>query len=85
MTDLEARLSALLGSSDPEFATLSDNQKLTENYFNSGRLDSMAIMNFLLDTEVEFEFRFTPEAFQDRRIHTIEGLARVVSELKGGS
>lgn len=65
---------------DPGFATLSQQTQLNENFFTSGRLDSMAIMTLLLDAEAQFGFRFSPEGFQDRRLQTIAGLAEVISE-----
>lgn len=64
------------------FGDLTDQEKLAENLFTSGRLDSLQLMYLLLDAEKAFDFAFTPEAFQDRRLHTIAGLAKVVSELK---
>ncbi len=70
---------------DPEFAALADDRKLAENLFTSGRLDSMALMNLLLDAEAQFGFTFTPEAFQDRRLQTIFGLVEVINELKGAA
>lgn len=68
---------------DPSFSDLGDAAKLSENLFTSGRLDSMALMNFLLDAEEEFGFSFTPEAFQDRRLQTITGFVEIALELRG--
>lgn len=82
MSEIETWAIAFVASVDPGFADLTDNQKLTENLFTSGRLDSMGLMNLLLDAEEQFGFMFTPEAFQDRRLHTILGLAEVIRELK---
>lgn len=67
---------------DPSFVSLSSEEKHHEDLFKSGRLDSMALMNLLLDAESEFDFTFTPESFQDRRIHTVFGLGKVIGELK---
>ena len=65
---------------DRDFCALEEDQKLTENLFTSGRLDSMALMSLLLDAEARFGFVFTPEAFQDRRLQTISGLAEIIGE-----
>ena len=82
MTEIEAWACTAIQCIDSSFASLANNQKLTENLFTSGRLDSMGLMNFLLDAEVKFNFTFTSLAFQDRRIQSIAGLAEVISELK---
>lgn len=82
MTDVEEWACAYVARVDPSFASLGDESKLAENLFTSGRLDSMALMNLLLDAEMQFGFTFTPEAFQDRRLQTIAGLNAIVSELK---
>ena len=68
---------------DPTFSALSDQEKIYENVFTSGRLDSMGLMTYLLETEKEFEFEFTAESFQDRRLHTIAGTIELIQELKG--
>jgi len=83
MTEIETWACAYIEAVDPGFATQSDEGKLSENLFTSGRLDSMGLMNLLLEAEALFGFMFTPEAFQDRRLQTIRGLGEVVGELKG--
>ena len=83
MTEIENWAVDYVSTLDQDFAKLSDTEKLSENLFTSGRLDSMAIMNLLLDAENNFNFSFTPEAFQDRRIHKISGLSKVINELRG--
>ena len=85
MSDVCDWACAYIGRHDPKFADLSADQMIEENLFTSGRLDSMGLMNFLLDAEAEFGFMFTPEAFQDRRLQTITGLEAVVAELKGAA
>jgi acyl carrier protein len=69
MSDIESWACHYVGRIDPSFAQLS--------------LDSMGLMNLLLEAETEYGFSFTPEAFQDRRLQTIFGLAAVIRELKG--
>lgn len=83
MTDIETWAVAYIDGIDPDFAALSEQEKMAENLFTSGRLDSMGLMNLLLDAEAQFGFMFTPEAFQDRRLHTISGLGEVIDELRG--
>lgn len=85
MTEIETWAVEYVAGIDPSFASLSEDQKLAENLFTTGRLDSMALMNLLLDAEAQFGFMFTPEAFQDRRLHTISGLGAVIGELKGAA
>jgi acyl carrier protein len=82
MTDIELWACKAIGVIDPSFSNLDEHQRLTENLFSSGRLDSLGLMNFLLDAEVAFDFSFTAEAFQDRRLQTIKGLAEVINELR---
>ena len=67
---------------DPSFLELSDSERNEENLFTSGRLDSMALMTYLLESEKEFKFSFTAESFQDRRLQTISGTIKLIEELK---
>ena len=85
MTEIETWAIEYVPGVAPSFASLSDEGKLAENLFTSGRLDSMGLMNLLLDAEAQFGFMFTPEAFQDRRLQTIIGLGKVIDELKGAA
>jgi acyl carrier protein len=82
MTEIEIWATEYVSSVDLSFAALGDGEKLIENIFTSGRLDSIALMSLLLDAEAQFDFMFTPEAFQDRRLQTISGLGEVIDELK---
>lgn len=85
MTEIERWACAYVEIADQSFANLEEHQKLAENLFTSGRLDSMEIMNLLLDAELRFGLIFTPEAFQDRRLQTITGLSEVIEELKSST
>jgi len=85
MNAVESWASDYVARMDPGFAALPPEAQRQENLFTSGRLDSMALMNLLLDAEAQFGFSFTPEAFQDRRLQTIAGLAEVVAELTGAA
>ena len=83
MTEIETWAANYISGIDPSFGALAENRQLAENLFTSGRLDSMGLMNLLIDAEAQFDFTFTPEAFQDRRLQTIRGLGAVIGELKG--
>jgi len=85
MTPVEEWACNYIGSRDSNFIALSDTEKLLENFFLSGRLDSMALMNMLLDAEQQFAIAFTAESFQDRRIQTISGLGEVIAEIQRAS
>lgn len=82
MTDFQSWACTYIAAVDPSFASLGDQDKLTENLFDSGRLDSMGLMNFLFEIESTFSIIFTAESFQDRRIQTVLGLSEVVLELQ---
>lgn len=84
MTEVELWALSYVGRLDAGFAALPLDRQLSENLFTSGRLDSMGLMNLLLDAEAQFGFAFTPEAFQDRRLQTISGLSQVVADLRAG-
>lgn len=71
-----------IGKADPRFADLSYEEQVSENIFTSGRMDSLALMNMLLDAEAQLQFTFTPDAFQDRRLQTVAGMVEVIEELR---
>jgi|SaaInlStandDraft_1057018.scaffolds.fasta_scaffold145197_2 acyl carrier protein len=66
---------------DPNFKNLTYELKLSENIFSSGRVDSVALMTLLLEAEEKFNFMFTAENFQDRRLQTILGLVEIIDEI----
>lgn len=50
------------------------------NLFEEGFIDSMGIMNMVMEAEEEFNFSFTAEDFQDRRFSSILGMKEIISE-----
>jgi len=62
----------------PEGGQISD---LTENYFDTARVDSMGIMDLVLDIEGQFGIKFNERHFQDRRFATIQGLSEMINDL----
>jgi acyl carrier protein len=51
------------------------------NYFESGFIDSFAVIELIGDAESEFGIQFAEQHFQDRRFATIGGLAEIICEL----
>jgi len=80
MLDFKKWLFEYIESIDSEFSIKDEDKKLSVNLFNSGKLDSMGLMNLLLDIEENFEFKFDAESFQDRRLQTVSGLIEIVTE-----
>jgi acyl carrier protein len=74
-----------IGAADPDFRQLSPDVMRSTNFFASGRMDSIQLMNVLLQAEEDFGFQFSEQAFQDRRLQTVYGMFEVISELKAGS
>ena len=54
---------------------------LERNIFEAGWIDSFETILLVEAIEVEFDLRFTQEAFQDRRFTTIRGIAEIVAEV----
>ncbi len=53
---------------------------LDENYFQKGIIDSMGIIELIMDIEKKFDFRFSQRDFQDRRFSSVNGLSEIISE-----
>ena len=70
------------GQLSADYAELEYGELSTVNLFQNSTIDSMQLMNLLLAAEEIFEFSFTEEAFQDRRIQTFQGMLEVITELK---
>lgn len=59
-----------------------DNEKLLScNYIEEGFIDSLRLINLILEIENKFQIKFNNDTFQDRRFVTIAGLAKIVQEL----
>lgn len=59
-----------------KFETISD--KVEENFFELGWVDSLLFINFICDVEQNFNIEFNNEDFQDRAFSTINGLSEIV-------
>lgn len=51
------------------------------NYFETGLIDSMGVIELIEEIERSLEIRFEQRHFQDRRFVTIGGLAEIIAEL----
>jgi D-alanine--poly(phosphoribitol) ligase subunit 2 len=56
-------------------------EKLAVNYFNSGLIDSLGVIEMITEMEKHFRIRFTEMHFQDRRFSTIGGLGEIIRNL----
>ena len=54
--------------------------KLAVNYFDAGLVDSLGVMDLILETEEAFGIKFNELDFQSRRFSTIGGFAEIVLE-----
>jgi acyl carrier protein len=52
----------------------------TDNYFESGAIDSLGVIELIEDMEQTFKVRFTQEDFQDRRFSYVSGLVEMLNE-----
>lgn len=85
MADTDAIASWLIGwfrRNSSGTAALSDAEMLDADYFADQYIDSFAVIMLIGEAEAEFDFRFTEDAFQDRRFPRITGLAEIIAELK---
>jgi|TARA_B110000014_G_C19758797_1_gene395178 acyl carrier protein len=56
--------------------------ELEENYINSGVIDSLGIIELVEDIEEAFNINFNQSNLQDRRFSSINGLAKIILEIK---
>ena len=54
---------------------------LNTNYFESGWIDSLEMIELIMDIEENFSIRFRAGHFQDRRFSSIEGLSGIIAGL----
>ena len=80
MNKIESWLCEYVSSLDKNFQTFSDADKLSCDIFQSTNLDSLGIMNVIMDAEKHFSFSFGPDDFQDRRLRTLAGMAQIIEE-----
>jgi acyl carrier protein len=57
----------------------------TQNFFETGWIDSLKFINFIIDLEQEFSIRFSNNDFQDRAFATIDGLSHIIQEKKNAA
>lgn len=50
------------------------------NYFDSGWLSSMEVVEFVTEIEQKFDMQFSETDLQDSRFATINGLAELIAE-----
>jgi D-alanine--poly(phosphoribitol) ligase subunit 2 len=59
----------------------SESEQLAADYFAAGLIDSLAVVELVVDLEAKFGVRFEDTHFQQRRFSTIGGLAEIVAEI----
>ena len=59
-------------------------EKMSVDYFAAGLIDSMAVVDLILEAEAAFGIRFNERHYQDRRFSTLKGLSDIISETKRG-
>lgn len=64
--------------SDPQ---MSDGDKLAQDFFDSGLIDSFGVIELISAIESQFNISFSPENMQDKRFRTIKGLSEIINEL----
>lgn len=61
---------------------LSEDDLLSANFLEAKIIDSLRIVELVVDIETHFDISFTQDQFQDDRFATIQGLAAMVAELR---
>lgn len=51
-----------------------------DNYFNTGAIDSLGVIELIEAMEQTFSVSFTQDDFQDRRFQIVSGLSAILSE-----
>ncbi len=60
------------------------NENLDRNYFEAGFIDSFKFISLVGDVEDRFGIEFSNDQFEDRSFSSINGLAKIIEELKIG-
>lgn len=55
---------------------------LDANYFLAGYIDSFQFINMISDVEEEFGVEFDNDQFEDRSFSTVNGLSKIIEEMK---
>lgn len=61
---------------------LSEEQVVVENYVDRGWIDSVGIIDLIMEAEESFEVQFSQEHFDDARFLRIGGFAEIVDEIR---
>jgi len=59
-------------------------EKLSENYFLEGWIDSLKFILFISEIEDEFQISFSNDEFQNRKFATINGIIEIIKERVNG-
>jgi len=60
-------------------------EQLRVNYFDTKLIDSLGVIELLVQIEEYFSIQFSERHFQDRRFSTLEGLSEIIAELRRNS
>lgn len=52
------------------------------NYFLAGYIDSFQFINMIADVEEEFGVEFDNDQFENRSFSTVNGLSKIIKEMK---
>ena len=66
----------------PEIDKLNLNEKRELNLIYSGLLDSFSVMNFILELEKSFNVQIPASYFEDRRLHRLDQISEIITELQ---
>lgn len=55
-----------------------DEAKLAYRYLDAGHIDSLSVINFIVDLEEEFEVSLSPEDTQSDQFRTVGGLVTLI-------
>lgn len=58
-----------------------EGDKLKVDYFGHGLLESIEVVELILEAEEKFSIGFEPDNMQDPRFSTLGGLAEIISEI----
>ena len=61
------------------------NANLDENYFLAGYIDSFQFINMISDIEENFGVEFDNDQFEDRSFSTVNGLSKIIEEMKSNA
>lgn len=55
----------------------------TDNYFESGAIDSLGVIELIEEMELTFSVQFSQDDFQDQRFLSVGGLVEMITEKMG--